>query len=115
MTTIKGTIRSRETVNHTVLITPTEILSFASQGFPWQSDFITGTPINGAGPFNYSWAWVSGGSGITINSPTSPTTILSIANPQPPGYSGTLRCTITDTGNGNFINSAQINVSVDVS
>ena len=41
---------------------------------PAVSGDVTGTVSAGRTPFSYQWTWQSGGSGITINSPTSATT-----------------------------------------
>lgn len=61
---------------------------------PLTSQPATANVSGGRGPFNYLWSAVSGGSGITINSPTSQTTTFTVNSSG--AKSGTYRCTVTD-------------------
>lgn len=77
---------------------------------------VTITPIAGVGPFTYSWSHV-GGTAATANSSTSATTTFTRTAAAPSvnqtsnNYSGTMRCTVTDTGNGNYATSIDVTVS----
>lgn len=66
----------------------------------------TVTPRNGSGSYTYSWAYLSGSS-ATINTPTAASTTFTRNAAAGPSsgdpirnYSGTFRCTVTDTVSG---------------
>jgi hypothetical protein len=73
------------------------------------SQSTTASPINGTAPYTYSWAWVSGGTGLSIGSASAATTSFS-------GNSfaldevreGVARCTITDNASA----TATVDVAV---
>jgi hypothetical protein len=78
---------------------------------------VTCNTSNGVGPFTYSWAWVTGGTDITINSSTSATTTFTVTNNTIGNYSGTCRCTVVDTGDGNYstyYTGYDVDVSIDI-
>ena len=78
------------------------------------SESITATVTGGTGPFTYSWTWFSGGAGITISNATSATCTISSSTATGAGditRSGTLRCTVTDTGAGSVTASTDVPVS----
>lgn len=77
---------------------------------------VTATVSNGVGPFTYSWARVSGDT-FTIDSSTSASTTFrrsgtTVAEPGTT-YTGTYRCTVTDTGNSNYTASADVTVTTN--
>jgi len=58
----------------------------------------TVTAANGVPPYTYSWAWQTGGSGISINSPSSAATSFTGTGLTPAtNKSGTAVCTVTDS------------------
>ena len=58
---------------------------------------VTASVSGGAGPYTYSWTWQSGGSGITIESPSSASTWFQATNLSPgQTVSGTALCTVID-------------------
>lgn len=74
---------------------------------------VTISVSNGVGPFTYSWAYVSGDN-ATINSPSAATTSLNtsgLAADPALTKSGVFRCTVVDTGNGNYSTSIDVNFS----
>lgn len=71
----------------------------------------TVTAVNGTPAYTYAWTWASGGSGITIDSPSAATTTfsatgLSVSETR----SGTARCTVTDSAAASV--TADVNVSI---
>lgn len=67
------------------------------------SQAFTATVTGGTGPFTYSWAFVVGGTGITLSGAT--TSVCTASATVSAGLvdvlrQGTLRCTVTDTGAG---------------
>jgi hypothetical protein len=69
------------------------------------------TTLAGSGDFTYAWSWSSGGSGITINSPSAANTSFT-ATGMTPGttYSGIALCSITDV-----VTTQAVAVTVNVS
>ena len=62
------------------------------------SGSVTVTATGGTPGYTYAWTWLSGGSGITINSATSATTTFDGTNAFNGTHkTGTARCTITDS------------------
>lgn len=55
---------------------------------------VTITPSNGATPYSYSWARISGDTTPQINNATSATVTWNV--PAPAHYTATWRCTVTD-------------------
>jgi hypothetical protein len=71
------------------------------------SSSVTVTATAGTGPYTYAWTFASGGSGITIDSPTSASTTFSATGlTSGTTRSGVARCTVTD--------SAAASVTADV-
>lgn len=57
----------------------------------------TASASGGSGSYGYHWAWVSGGAGLSIGSPSAPSTTFTGPGMTPgTTYSGTCRCTVTD-------------------
>lgn len=72
----------------------------------------TASGSGGLGPYTYSWSWQSGGTGITINSPSSATTSFTDgALSQGQAVSGVAQCVITDQ----FGQTAVCTVSISLS
>lgn len=99
-------------VNHTVAISPTLIDAQKVAG-----SLYTGSPTanvtNGVGPFTYAWSWLAGGTGITIGSATLATcTLSSTGAAAGTTRTGTLRCIVTDTGNGSLAITDSISVTI---
>lgn len=65
------------------------------------------TPAGGSTPYTYAWTWLSGGTGISINTATAQSTTFSASGLSASGETrtGTARCTVTDhlgqTGSAN--------------
>jgi hypothetical protein len=98
----------------TVSISPTFLQGFAMYPTKPQASS-TATVSGGVGPFTYSWAWLSGGSGIDIlNGTTSAVTVrFTTAQNAVVTYTGTIRLTVTDTGNGNATCTADGSVELN--
>ena len=86
-------------------ISPSSINEF-NVTCPITSSGATATPSNGVSPYEYLWTWESGGSGITINSPTAATTTFT--NNGGGVASGVAKCTVTDD------NDDQANATISV-
>lgn len=104
--------RTNAVINHSVGISPALI---DVQLAP--STLYTGSPTavvaNGVGPFTYAWSWQTGGTGITIGSATLATCSLSSTGAAAgTTRTGTLRCIVTDTGNGSLAITDTISVTV---
>ena len=53
--------------------------------------------VDGTGPFTYAWSLVSGGTGITVTTPTaSSTTFSGSVGPVTDTLTGVYQCTVTD-------------------
>lgn len=72
----------------------------------------TATVSNGIGPFTHSWAWVSGGGGITLSGQTTQTVTASHTGITGV-FTGVLRDSVTDTGNGGLIATWDISVTLE--
>lgn len=70
----------------------------------------TVNPVNGVGPYTYSWSGSS--NDLTVNGPSSRTTAFTAFVPQMGNVSATFTCTVTDQGSG-LVRSAQIVVAVE--
>lgn len=64
--------------------------------FTFTTPSTTVTASGGVPGYSYSWAFVSGGDGIVINSSTSAVTTFSSTATSPASRTGTARCTVTD-------------------
>lgn len=65
------------------------------------SPSVTITPVNGVAPYTYAWSWDSGGTGITISSPTAATTTFSVAGMAvDENRNGVAKCVVTDSTGG---------------
>lgn len=79
----------------------------------------TATPTGGLGTYSYLWTKVSGSSGWSIESPTSPTTRFSCAA-LGPGVDDTavFKCTVTDgfatSADSNNVNAYAINYGLSL-
>lgn len=97
----------------TVALTPT---SLTKQGTSpsLTTASVTALASNGVGPYSYAWAYVSGDS-FTINSPSAATTTFSKTGAVVgTAYSGTYRCTATDsTGGTPLTATADIVVTIE--
>lgn len=63
------------------------------------TNFVTVTPLNGVGPYSYSWTQIDGNP-MTAESPTSATTRFTALVPMGEILSATFQCTVTDTVGG---------------
>lgn len=70
------------------------------------------TVTGGSGTFTYSWAWISGGgTGMGLSNTTTATVTVN-ASGNDVLREGTLRCTVTDTGNGSLVKTIDVPVSI---
>jgi len=90
-----------------VNVTPSSI-SDVDTVCPLTSDPITATAVGGRQSYTYAWAFTAGGGGMTINSPTSSVTTVTVSSE---GFrSGTLRCIVTDADFDTASDSMSINL-----
>lgn len=109
---------SRGVIDHSVSASPSSVSGFANSASNGASvtattNATTASVANGAGPFTYAWAYVSGDN-ATINSPSSASTTFSRTAPATSPATvrtGTFRVTVTDTGNNNLAKTADVTVS----
>lgn len=88
-----------------VNVTPSSI-NQAETLCPITSPLLTATGSGGASPYSYAWDWLTGGTGLTINSPSSNTTTLTQSGS---GIkTGTLRCTVTDDDTDTAVDTASV-------
>jgi hypothetical protein len=81
----------------TVLVSPASINYLGATGTE-TSGSTTAVALGGSGLYTYAWSWQSGGSGITINSPTSATTTFTASGLASGGSdSGVAQIVVTDT------------------
>lgn len=72
----------------------------------------TVTPSQGTPGYTYGWAWLSGGSGITINSPSSATTsFTSTGLALEETRSGVARCTVTDSASATVTKDVAVDIT----
>jgi hypothetical protein len=83
---------------------------FTATGTP--STSVSALPSGGSGGYTYSWAMVSGGTNIGINSPSSQSTTFSLQGTVSQGttYTGTAQCTVQDSSG----HTATVNVSINI-
>lgn len=87
-------------------------LSSASTAQTQTTPSSTVSASGGSGSYAFAYRWLTGGAGLTINSPTSAITSVTGTNMQPRTiYTGTLQCTVMD-GYGQTAN-ANVSVSID--
>jgi len=80
---------------------------------PKASGTSTAAVTGGVGPFTYAWAFVAGGSFIALSGETT-ATVTATRNGTSIGIdTGTLRCSVTDTGNGNLLKFKDITVTLE--
>lgn len=76
-----------------IIVSPSSLSEF-DINCPITTGSATGTASGGAGGYSYAWDWSAGGTGLTINSPSSQSTTVTQSGA---GFkTGTLRCTVTD-------------------
>jgi hypothetical protein len=73
------------------------------------------TVTGGVGPFTFSWAFVAGGTGISLINNTLSTVTARTNTGSVQVKQGTLRVTVVDTGNANQTVTKDINVYLEVS
>lgn len=93
-------------------ITPSQSVSDNLPPGAATSSTITGNVTGGVGPFTFAWTRVSGDT-YTINSPTNATTTFSTSGPSGSIKFGVYRFTVTDTGNGDAEEFADIDVTFE--
>lgn len=91
----------------TLIVLPSFIAGF-EQNCPITEGPAEAFPNGGTEPYSYAWDWESGGTFMTINSPTSKTT--TITKNDSGSDSGVLRCTVTD----NNTDTAVYTIPVDL-
>lgn len=72
----------------------------------------TVTPSQGTPGYTYAWTWLSGGSGVTINSPTAASTTFSatgLALEETRG--GVARCTVTDSASATVTKDVSVTIN----
>jgi hypothetical protein len=115
-----GTWRKVFNVEHSVSITPSpaEAITYCNPDPPFvlcsdQSFLqvgVTAVVTNGVGPFTYAWTFISNPAGCTFTAASAATTNIRLTpGNYGTGATGTARCTVTDTGNGNLQKTADVN------
>lgn len=106
-------------VNHTSSVSPssvsgsrTDTIAPASSGNATTNAAVVSIDSGGVGPYTYSWAYVSGDV-HAVNSPNSNSTTFTTtdtATSPATVRNAVYRCTVTDTGNGNYQTTNDVNV-----
>lgn len=79
------------------LAVPSSLLSVSSE-FSQTTDPTTVMVLGGSTSYTYAWTWLSGGSGISIDTPSSATTTFTASGLSwGQTVSGVAKCTVTDT------------------
>ena len=105
--------RSAGVVNHTVSISPNPAGGASTTPSPAEVS-PTANVLNGVGPFTYLWSITSGGAGVTLTNTTSATCTLTTNNGNIQVRTGTLKCDVTDTGNGSIVASDTVTYTLEV-
>jgi hypothetical protein len=90
-------------------VSPTSINLMSSAGTQVSGPAVVSVS-GGSGPFTYSWAFSSGGTGITITSPSSPSTTFSASLTGGSTASGIATCTVTDY----FADTTTVNLPISI-
>lgn len=86
---------------HTVTLSPNPADS-SSVSPSLASVAVTADVSGGTGPFTYAWSIVSG-IGATLTNATSATCIITTNTGSVGARSGSIKCDVTDTGNGSLV------------
>ena len=113
-----GTSTTAPVGPHTVNVSPSTVTGFVSDTVAPASSLsattnaAVATPLGGVGPFTYSWTYVSGDVFNVTSAASSSTTFskTGVCTPLGNPFAGAYRCTITDTGNGNYTAYADVTV-----
>ena len=95
--------------DYAVNVTPDNLDVDAPNG-GYASPVFRADPVNGVGPFTFTWALSNPDAGLT-RTDTSVTQITA-SGFTPDLITGTLTCVCTDTGNGNALTQTIINFSI---
>jgi len=98
--------------DYTAFITPSVASKDNLPAGSAESVNVTGNVTGGTGPFTFAWARVSGDI-FTINSPSSQITTFSTSGAAGSIQFGVYRFTVTDNGDGNAEESADIDVTFE--
>jgi hypothetical protein len=101
------------TADYAVDITPSSLIVEAQNG-GYQSPLIRANPVNGVGPYDFTWTTSTPlisldnviSSGLTAN------TRITTSGFAPDLIEGVLTCNCIDTGNGNALTQSSINFSI---
>lgn len=76
------------------LVSPSNLSENVSNG-PNTSASVSASASGGSTPYDYAWTWDSGGTGLTIDTPSAQSTTVS-SNGTDEEFNGVLKCTVTD-------------------
>ncbi len=94
-----------------VTVSPTSV-SYTGATVSETTTSVTAAVSGGATPYTYQWTWQSGGSGITINSPTSDATDFTAGNLSAgQTVSGTALVTVTDADGQTATATASVSIA----
>lgn len=97
------------TLVHAVACNPASINASRANG---SGTFgVTATVSGGIGPFTYAWVWVSGGAVMPLSNTTSASVTISTSGTNTL-REGTLRVTVTDTGNAGAVVTRDVPVAI---
>ena len=97
----------------TVVITPTSLFKLCIGSLPCTTASASAAVTGGVPPYTYAWTWQTGGSGITITSPTSQSTTFSVN--QLGVHTGTALVTITDADDQQDTDTVSVQVEAEPS
>lgn len=98
--------------SHAVSISPDPM--DASSTSPTPASVVgTASVTGGVGPFTYAWSIVTGG-GVTLTNTTSAACTLTTNTGTPQTRVGTIKCDVTDTGNGSLVASRTVSYTLDI-
>lgn len=98
-------------VSITASISPTDAEASGFAPINLTTNLVTATPVGGSAPDTYAWTWFSGGTGITISSPSTASTAFSAHLTPGQTLLGIAQCTITDAHGAQASATCVVNIS----
>lgn len=97
---------------HSVTLSPDPATASTTSPTPCSTS-VTAVVSGGVGPFTYSWSIVTG-AGVTLTNATLSSCTITTNTGSVQTRSGTLKCDVTDTGNGSLVASGTGSYTLEV-